>query len=76
MKFLKTIELWGNEEMILRGELVLQRGQWVTCGGGVKSRFMGTNGRSIDVVHGSDTREVMQKFTRRVSVARERLQFF
>lgn len=75
-QFQKTLELWGKEDAILRGEIVLQRGQWVTCGGGVKSRYMGTNGRSIDVVHGGTTKEVTQKFISRLRVARERATFF
>lgn len=66
-KYQPTIELWGKEDLILSGKLKLQSGQWVTCGGGIKSRYIGTNGRSIDCCHGGDTKQVTTKYRDRIS---------
>ena len=66
MKYQKTLEIWGITDKILSGEVVLQCGQWITCGGEPKSRYVGTNGRSIDAVHGGDYIEVNKRFKARV----------
>lgn len=46
-QFRKTVDLWENEganqDRILSGNLVLQTGQWVQCGPGPKSRFVGVS---------------------------------
>lgn len=50
-KFKPTVELWDlTEDQIAR----LQPGQWVTCGGLPRSRFVGISptGRSVWVAHG------------------------
>ena len=66
-KYLPTVDLWKHEETVRTGSLKLQCGQWVTCGEGVKSRFVSTNGKSILVAHGGSTKEVCSRFF--VSVA-------
>ena len=58
MKFSKTINLWvgDTQNKILSGELKINAGQWVSCGAGHKSRFIGvTTGYTIDVVHYPNT---------------------
>lgn len=62
-KYIKTIDLWDqtNVDAVVSGALKLQRGQWVTCGTGPKSRFIGvTVGGSVHLTHwqgcGSRTR--------------------
>lgn len=66
MKFIKTVDLWDAEvtTKIESGELVLQRGQWVTCGGGQKSRFVMFNPASkvYTVAHGPNAKAVNQRF--------------
>ena len=54
MRFQKPIELWGNEEKLRKGELVLQRGQHVLVGG-AKARYIGINGHSIWVSYQGQT---------------------
>ena len=69
MRYQKAIDLWAdhNTEKLLSGELVLQCGQWIHCGSdGIKSRYVGTNGRSIDAVHGKDAKQVIEKFKERM----------
>lgn len=68
----KTINLWEGDttQRILDGDLVLQCGQWVSCGGGEKSRFIGVNGVCLDVVHYPDTCKA--KFRTRAFLARMR----
>lgn len=63
MKYIKTIELWegSNERMIREGQLKLQCGQWVLCGGN-KSRFVSATKHHIHVIHGKDVAEINQKF--------------
>ena len=52
---------------ILNGQLKLQCGQWVRCGQDTqKSIYMGTNGRSIDAVHGGTNKEVLARFKSRM----------
>ena len=52
------INLWQGDtsERILSGELVIQCGEWVMCGSsGHPSRFIGTNGHSLNVAHYPNT---------------------
>tara|TARA_R100000544_G_scaffold36853_2_gene26111 strand:+ start:41934 stop:42245 length:312 start_codon:yes stop_codon:yes gene_type:complete len=54
MTYLKTINLWDKEmaRAVEKGQLKLQVGQWVQCGGGRKSRFVGvTPTGSVWVAH-------------------------
>lgn len=62
MKYLPAINLWdrGIQTAIINGQLKLQRGQWVKCGGGKLSRFVGVKpSGSLWVAHwqgnGKDT---------------------
>tara|TARA_R110002096_G_scaffold213938_1_gene401568 strand:- start:131 stop:352 length:222 start_codon:yes stop_codon:yes gene_type:complete len=57
MKFIKTVNLWaaGVQDMILKGELILQPGQWVQCGQGKKSRFVSAKKSSLWVAHWQGT---------------------
>ena len=57
MKYLKTIDLWdaSTQLRVLTGELKLQAGQWVKCGGGKPSRFVRTTGTSLWVAHWQGT---------------------
>lgn len=43
MIYLKTVNLWdrATHNAIKTGQLKLQRGQWVQCGSGKKSRWVG-----------------------------------
>lgn len=54
MKYCKTVNLWaGNiQEQILTGKVSYLPGQWMRCGdSGKPCRYVGTNGRTINVVH-------------------------
>ena len=53
MRYLPTIDLWNDstQRAVIFGQLKLQPGQWVSCGGGKPSRFVKTTGRSLWVAH-------------------------
>lgn len=54
MKYCKTVNLWaGNiQEQILTGKVTYAPGQWMRCGdSGKPCRYVGHNGRTINVVH-------------------------
>lgn len=54
MKYSKVVNLWaGNvQDEILTGKMKYQTGQWMRCGDNAKPcRYVGTNGRTINVVH-------------------------
>ena len=56
MKFLPVIDLWksGIQEAIQRGNLKLQRGQWIKCGNDKPSRYFGlSKGGCIWAIHPS-----------------------
>jgi len=76
MRFQKTVEIWGIEDKLRSGEVVLQCGQWVTCGGGVKSRYVGTNGLSLNIAHGGNAKEVTERFNARIAAKRACLKRF
>jgi len=69
-QFIPAIDLWNAKHvaMVEAGEIELQRGQWVFCGPGTKSRFISYNAKSktFDVVHGADEAEVNRKFNARL----------
>ena len=62
-KFIKTVDLWNSRTIaaINSGKLVLQVGQWVQCGSGKKSRFVGVKNGVFDVVHYPRTNTVFVK---------------
>jgi hypothetical protein len=53
MKYLPTLDLWNNaiQQAVISGQIKLQAGQWVSCGGGKPSRFVKSNGRTLWVAH-------------------------
>jgi hypothetical protein len=53
MNFLPTVDLWNVaiDRALRSGQLKLQRGQWVQCGQGRKSRFIGVYGHAIRCTH-------------------------
>jgi len=55
MIYINTVNLWDGEvqDRLRDGSLVLQRGQWMTCGANndKRCRYVGMNQRSIHVVH-------------------------
>jgi len=58
MKYLPTVNLWdaAMHAAITSGQLKLQRGQWVQCGAGKKSRYVGTKkSGSLWVAHWQGT---------------------
>jgi len=71
MKYLPVINVWSNglTTAILKGQLILQSGQWIKCGqDSQKSIYIGTDGRSIDAVHGGSDREVLDKYKHRIEL--------
>lgn len=71
MKFLPTIDLWGDgiSTALALGHLKLQRGQWVTCGDRVKHRFVAVKGRSIWVAHPDDSGSCHERFKELCEIA-------
>jgi hypothetical protein len=63
MKYLKTINLWAADiqDAVMRGQIRLQPGQWVSCGGGAPSRFVKTTGRSLWVAHPQGTAQATRE---------------
>ena len=57
MKYLSTINLWDNstQQAVARGQIKLQRGQWVKCGDGKLSRFVGIRNGCLWVAHWQGT---------------------
>jgi hypothetical protein len=67
MKFISTLDLWGAgiQEAIERGQIKLQRGQWLRCGStGKRCRFVGVRpSGSIWVTHWQGTgRDTVAQF--------------
>ena len=63
MKYTVKLDLWadGVQEGILNGNISLQRGQWLACGPyGRPCRYIGHNGRTINVVHWQGTTEATE----------------
>ena len=76
MKYLPVINLWANglTTAVLNGQLKLQCGQWIKCGQDTqKSIYIGTNGRSIDAVHGGSDKEVIAKYKMRIEIQKRAL---
>ena len=69
-KFIKTIDLWccNTVNAINNGSLILQVGQWVSCGGGAKSRYIGVKNGVFNVVHYPNATNA--NFRKRVFVAK------
>ncbi len=57
MRYLNTVNLWDNatHTAIISGQLKLLSGQWVQCGPGNRSRFVGVHNGVINAVHWSGT---------------------
>ena len=68
-RFIKAVDLWDQETVaaINAGKLVLQVGQWVKCGSGQKSRFLGVKNGVFDCVHYPN---VTKKFLTRAKINR------
>ncbi len=66
-RYQKTLNLWDADiiEAILVGAIIVNRGQFVQCGDGVKSRLVGVNFDSgtFHCVHGGTYHEVNKKFS-------------
>ena len=68
MQYIATLDLWapGIQSAIERGQIKLQRGQWLQCGGSApkKCRFIGVRGSgSIWVTHWQGSgRATVEKF--------------
>ena len=77
MKYLPVINVWANglTTAVLNGQLKLQCGQWIKCGQDTqKSIYIGTNGRSIDAVHGGSDKEVLAKYKHRIEIQKKVLE--
>ena len=63
MKFIKPIDLWTHGEAVLKGQIKLQRGQWVKCGNDM-ARFVGiSKGRTLWVAHNQgNSKDTLQRF--------------
>ena len=57
MRFVKTVNLWDAaiDTALRAGTLKLQTGQWVQCGEGKKSRWLGCLGHTLNVAHYPNT---------------------
>jgi len=67
MKFLPTVNLWDNaiSTALYNGQLRLQRGQWVQCGAGPKSRYVTTRSKhSVWVAHSEGSIGTKDSFKR------------
>jgi hypothetical protein len=56
--FYKTLNFWDQAfaDKVISGEVRLNTGQWVQCGNGHKSRFIGvTRGNTVNVAHYPNT---------------------
>ena len=71
MKYLPTIDLWNPaiSSAIYNGQLKLQRGQWVTCGGAKPSRFVCMKGKSIWAAHPEGEAGTVNSFKRLCAIA-------
>ena len=74
MQFLKTIDLWGKgvQRAIQNGQIKLQVGQWVQCGQGEKSRYLGHTKHTFDCVHWQGTsKRTNALFQARIRIRKE-----
>lgn len=78
MKFLPVINLWDRaiHAAIKSGQLKLQRGQYVSCGGKPYSRWIGTNGVTLECVHGANNKEVNKRFISRCNIKKDTVKRF
>ena len=52
MKYIKAINIWDYSDAVRKGQIKLQKGQWVRLGeGGRLSRYHSTNGNTIRAFH-------------------------
>lgn len=80
MRYLKALNLWdeGTHAALITGQLRLQVGQWVYCGSGRPSRFVGVDLKSgtIDAVHFTGTgASTLKKFRFRALMAKLNKQY-
>lgn len=78
MKYLPTLDLWnaGIHSALVNGQLKLQVGQWIQCGEGKKSRFVGIRKGVIDAVHWTGTaKNTRNKFLFRAHMAKLNKQY-
>ena len=80
MKYLPVVDVWNLAiySALRSGQLKLQRGQWINCGGKPYSRFVGINLKTgtIDACHGGSGREVTKRFMSRVQIKRDTIARF
>jgi len=79
-QFHKTLDLWNQNivDAILDGAIRVNRGQWVQCGEGIKSRLIDINFSSgtFHCVHGGSYKEVNRQFKRVVELKKRILNNF
>jgi hypothetical protein len=76
MKYLPTLDLWNNaiQQAVISGQIKLQCGQWVKCGGGKPSRFVRSTGSSLWVAHSQgNAKATQERFLSLVSVSKTRI---
>lgn len=63
-QYLPTIDLWNNgiAQALRTGQLVLQSGQWITCGDDIKSRFDSATAHHIRAFHGATTKQATERY--------------
>ena len=78
MQYLKTIDLWGKgvQRAIQSGQIKLQVGQWVKCGDGEKSRYLGHTKHTFDCVHWQGSaKRTNELFKARIQIKRDAEEF-
>ena len=73
MKYLPTLDLWNSaiHQAVISGQIKLQCGQWVKCGGGKPSRFVRSTGRSLWVAHPQENAKASnERFMALVSISK------
>jgi len=80
MKYLPVVDVWNSAiyAALRSGQLKLQTGQWISCGGKPYSRFVGINLKTgtIDACHGGNGKEVTKRFVSRINIKRETIARF
>ena len=73
MRYLPTLNLWnsGIHTAVVTGQLKLLSGQWIQCGEGKRSRFIGVHNGVINAVHWAGTgKRTNAVFLTRARIAR------
>jgi len=71
MKYVKCFDVWPFLEHLRKGNLKLQRGQWIKCGPDSKpSRWYGTNGLTLTAFHYPNANRKFSHYVRAVKAAR------